>query len=231
MSDSSEAYPDRVPFRDRSGVVRFFKPANAKQHWSDRVNAGVTLSWLPDGSWVRWNNRSFQEQIDDVALRYLTTPPQNWQSVPTIEQVRLDCEVLTESQAVQWIVERGLEPPDCESLRVLEFGTSNAECQNVEIFDEDLKKTVKFDPSGWQKWTAAQEVVRDRDAFEHFPISYDVETLYRHPNGRWLLLVESYHYELGSTGTSARRLPDKEAADWLFWNNSDVPPELLCLVA
>jgi hypothetical protein len=71
-----------VVFKDRSGAEQSFHLAATKGLWVDeKVFPPVVLSWLPDGSWVRWDSVGDGEILSEpVAIRMLLergeTPPE-----------------------------------------------------------------------------------------------------------------------------------------------------------
>lgn len=200
MSGSLENLPVRIKFRDHSGVIRWFETATAKGHWDVVGEKRNVLSQTANSRWLHWSRQA--------------------------AGVLHNAEVLTESKAVELLIEHGLEPPDCRAMRSREFGANTAEIPFA-AFDKDCNREVRFDPDGYEIYSApppeggASSFTAESDDYS------DRETLYRHSDGRWVML-ELPGFDHGYDLPLIYRYDDESAARWLFWKRFDVPPELQC---
>lgn len=230
MSLPSEDLPARVVFKDKSGTLRWFSPKDAKGTWSDSRTIPTFLSWLPDGQWIQWVGRFVcppsitPEEANELAQRMHVDGPR----IQKIWDGELVTRIVSESEAIQWLLSLNLDPPDCPALRALEVGASKEELLDVRDIGSDEFR--RFDPTGCEKWGPSFKVIQ-RDWLDGTPCLQDEEWLYRHPTGHWTLIASPFHCEVDAYGDpTARRLTDKAAAEWLFWGKFDVPADLACFV-
>jgi hypothetical protein len=99
-----------------------------------------------------------------------------------------------------------------------------ADAVRLWVHDPAQGRYVSLDVSGCQSWGPVQRG-EDFSSFEgYFLVSVD-ETLYRHPNGHWTIVSTSFHNEANiDMGTSATRMSDEGAVNWLL-ENCFAPPD------
>jgi hypothetical protein len=103
-----------------------------------------------------------------------------------------------------------------------------SELERIEVVDTDTGDCVVFDKTECQVWGDVREERWDSGPLlDDFPHYEDRNRLFRHRDGSWTLLCESFHFLAGSLGPpEARRLTDAEAAAWLLRNSLEVPEDV-----
>lgn len=230
MSLPSEDFPARVIFTDKSGTFRWFSPKDAKGTWSDSRPIPTLLSWLPNDQWIQWVGRFVcppsitPEEANELAQRMHVDGPR----IQKIWDGEIVTRIVSESEAIQWLLNLNLEPPDCPALRALEVGAAKEE--RLDVYDSDSGAGRRFDPAGCEKWGPYLRLI-EWCSLNDAPRVEDEEWLYRHPTGHWTLVSFRSHCEVGLLGDpTANRLTDEAAAKWLFWAGFDVPADVACFV-